>query len=64
MDIGEFKERTIKHLKSGNATDKHWQEMAECVLYCSEMGFDELITPHCFPIEITQLIDKGIKENK
>ena len=36
MDVGEYKRRVIELLKSGNATDAQWDEVAECVLFASE----------------------------
>lgn len=36
MDIEEYKSKVISFFKDGKATDKHYGEMAEAILFASE----------------------------
>ena len=50
MNVREYKDAVIAFFKSGQATDLHWEEMANVVLYASEGDY-----------EIVQNIDNAVK---
>lgn len=38
LDVRQWKDRCIQVFKSGEATDAHWEQMADVMLVASEAG--------------------------
>ena len=62
MNVREYKDKVIELFQSGEATNEQWEEMAEAILFVSQL---KVILPDqtSFLWEIDDIVECGEREN-